>query len=188
MDGVSASIGYFGANGSRLQQMQRRSNSPTPLGALIGKIVEPLAAHKGMGVTTLLTQWPEIVGARIAQICRPAELKWPSVLPKRVQTLVPAQSTLVLRIDGAFALEAQHSAQAIIDRINAHLGWACVSKVVFRQAPLEALRIERSKSVAPSALAMEIASEHTGQVEQEDLREALTQLGARVIDKAGRSE
>ena len=120
MDGVSASIGYFGANGSRLQQMERRSNSPTPLGALIGKIVEPVAANKGMGVTTLLTQWPEIVGARIAQICRPAELKWPSVLPKRVQTFVPAQSTLVLRVDGAFALEAQHSAQVIIDRINAH--------------------------------------------------------------------
>ena len=165
--------------------MERRSKSPTPLGALIGKIVEPVAADKGMGVTTLLTQWPEIVGGRIARICRPVELKWPAVLSKRVETIVPGQSTLVLRVDGAFALEAQHSAHIIVDRINAHLGWACVAKVAFRQGPLDISKTDRSKNVAPSASAMEIASKHTGQVQQEDLREALTQLGARVIDKAG---
>jgi hypothetical protein len=166
--------------------MEKRLKSPMPLGALIGKIVEPVAASKGMGVTTLLTQWPEIVGTRLAKICRPVELKWPAVLSKRAETAVPPQSTLILRVDGAFALEAQHSALVIVERINAHLGWACVAKVAFRQGPLDNAEASRRENPAPSALAKETATRHTAQIEQEDLREALTQLGARVIDKAGR--
>jgi hypothetical protein len=163
--------------------------SPTPLGALISKIVEPVAASKGIGVATLLTQWPEIVGSRIAKICRPVELKWPAAHSKRLAPHQPAQSTLVLCIDGAFALEAQHSAQGIVDSINAHFGWACVAKVVFRQGPIEEPETKKKARIKPpSASAIEIASAHTCQVERTDLRESLTQLGARVIDKTGDSK
>jgi len=47
----------------------------------------------------------------------------------------------VLRIDGAFALEAQHAAATIVARVNAHLGWRCVARLAFRQA-----RCRRSQS------------------------------------------
>jgi hypothetical protein len=156
-----------------------------PLGTLIGKIVEPVAARKGMGVTTLLTQWPEIVGSRLAKICRPVELKWPAIGVRRPEAAPPAQSTLVLRVDGAFALEAQHAALLIVNRINAHLGWACVAKVAFRQGPLDDPKAERPLRPAPSARAKAAAAGHTAQIEEADLREALTRLGARVIDKTG---
>jgi len=156
-----------------------------PLGALIGKIVEPVAARKGMGVTSLLTQWPEIVGSRLAKICRPVELKRPAIGARRPEAAPPAQSTLILRVDGAFALEAQHAALLIVDRINAHLGWACVAKVAFRQGPLDNPKADSAKRPAPSLAANAAAASHTARIEEADLREALTRLGTRVIDKAG---
>ena len=158
-----------------------------PLGALIGKIVEPVASSKGMGVTSLLTQWPEIVGSRLAKICRPVELKWPAVTAKRADAALPAQSTLVLRVDGAFALEAQHSALVIVEKINAHLGWACVGKVAFRQAPLDSPSDGRPPKAAPSAAANAAAARHAAEINEPELREALTRLGARVIDKASQT-
>jgi hypothetical protein len=165
--------------------MEKRSRYPMPLGALIGKIVEPVAASKGMGVTSLLTQWPEIVGTRLAKICRPVELKWPATMAKRVETAVPAQSTLILRVDSAFAIEAQHAATNIVDRINAHLGWACVAKVAFRQGPLERSEAVNARKPAPSPEANAAAASRTAEIGEPDLREALTRLGARVIDKTG---
>jgi hypothetical protein len=187
LDRPSAPTAYFGAKGFRLQQMASRPRSPVALGALIGKIVEPVAARKGMGVTSLLTQWPEIVGWRLAKICRPVELKWPAVGARRAEAAAPAQSTLILRVDGAFVLETQHAALLIVDRINAHLGWACVAKVAFRQGPLDDPKAERQRKPAPGARANAVAAGHTAQIEETDLREALTRLGARVIDKAGQS-
>ena len=167
--------------------MEKRSRYPIPLGALIGKIVEPAAASKGMGVTSLLTQWPEIVGTRLARICRPIELKWPAAMTKRVESAVPAQSTLILRVDGAFALEAQHAATTIVDRINAHLGWACVAKVAFRQGPLDKSEDAKLRKAAPGPAASAAAASRTADIREPDLREALTRLGAQVIDKAGRA-
>ena len=166
--------------------MEKRSRSPLPLGALIGKIVEPVAASKGMAVTSLLTQWPDIVGGRLAKICRPVELKWPTVVAKRMQTAVPPQSTLILRVDGAFAIEAQHAAANIVDRINAHLGWACVAKVAFRQGPLDASKTANARPPAPGAAATAAAANRTSEIGEPGLREALTRLGARVIDRADR--
>jgi len=165
--------------------MERRPRYPTPLGALIGKIVEPVAARKGMGVTSLLTQWPEIVGARLAKICRPIELKWPPVGSRLTEAPLPSQSTLVLRVDGAFALEAQHAGPLIVERINGHLGWACVGKVAFRQGPLDEPKAERPRRPAPDAEAKSAAARHAAEIVDADLREAMTRLGAQVINKSG---
>ena len=165
--------------------MEKRSKYATPLGALIGRIVEPAAARKGMGVTSLLTQWPEIVGPRLAKICRPVELKWPTAPAKRVESAARAQSTLILRVDGPFALEAQHAATTILDRINAHLGWACVAKVAFRQGPIEKSEIAEPRRPSPGAAANAAAATRTADIREADLRDALTRLGARVLDRAG---
>jgi hypothetical protein len=164
--------------------MQSRQRSPTPLGALIGKIVEPVAQRKGMGVTSLLTQWPEIVGARLAKICRPMELKWPAGGPRRLQSAGPAPATLVLRVDGAFALEAQHAAQLMVDRINGSLGWACVGRIAFRQGPLDEPQRPPPR-LAPDARANAAAAKRAADIADAELREAMTRLGAEVIARAG---
>jgi diaminopimelate epimerase len=156
-----------------------------PLSAFVGDLVAPALARQGLGETGLVADWPEIVGARIASHCRPIEIQWPPRAPKRDPAAPIAPATLVLRVESAFALEAQHCAATIIERANAHLGWRCIGKIAFRQGPLDAGPKRAAKASAPSARATALAEARSAPIEAEALREAVTRLGARVIDRSG---
>ncbi len=156
------------------------------LGSLLKGVVEPTLAARGLGQTSLVTAWPEIVGAEIARYARPIQIQWPPRGAKRgPEETAPA--TLVLRVDGAFALEAQHASKIIIERVNAHLGWRCIDRIAFRQGPLAELKGKRRAPPAPSAKAQAEASALAAPIEDEELRQALTKLGARAIDRAVRA-
>jgi len=163
----------------------RWNRGAAPLGDFLAELVAPALARQGLGETSLVTDWTEIVGAQIAGRCRPIEVQWPPRASRRDPDMPVAPATLVLRVEGAFALEAQHSTATIIERVNAHLGWRCIGKVAFRQGPLDAARKRAPKTAAPSARAKELAQAYAAPIEAEGLRDALTRLGARVIDKAG---
>ena len=161
-----------------------RRGDAAPLGAFLGALVEPALARQGLGETSLVTDWSVIAGARLAGGCRPIEVQWPRTL-RRDPDAPAALATLVLRVEGAFALEAQHSAQMIIERVNAHLGWRCIGKIAFRQGPLDSAEMRAPKATPPSARARELAEGYAAPIESGELREALARLGARVIDKSG---
>jgi len=155
------------------------------LGSLIEGVVEPTLAARGLGEISLITDWPEIVGTEIARYARPLQIQWPRRGAKR-RPEESAAATLVLRVDGAFALEAQHARAIIVERVNAHLGWRCVEKIAFRQGPLAEAKKTRRAAPAPSAEAQAEALALAAPIEDEELRQALTRLGARAIDRAGR--
>ena len=48
----------------------------------------------------------------------------------------PEPATLVVRVESAFALEMQHLAPIVIERVNAHYGWRCVGRLVLKQGPV----------------------------------------------------
>ncbi len=156
------------------------------LGSLLKGVVEPTLAARGLGETSLVTAWPEIVGAEIARYARPIQIQWPPRGAKRgPEETAPA--TLVLRVDGAFALEAQHASAIIVERVNAHLGWRCIERLAFRQGPLAEMKKPRRGAPAPSAKAQAQAVALAERIEDEELRQALTKLGARAIDRAART-
>jgi len=155
------------------------------LGSLIGAMVEPALAARGLGEASLIADWPEIVGATIARYARPIQIQWPRRGAKR-RPEESAAATLVLRVDGAFALEAQHAREIIVERVNAHLGWRCIERIAFRQGPLAEAKKKRRAAPAPSAEAQAEAVALAAPIEDEELRQALTRLGARAIDRAGR--
>ena len=156
----------------------------TPLGAHVGALMSPALAARGLGEASLVSLWPEIVGADIARYARFQQLQWPPRGAKRDPEEKTAAATLVLRIDGAFAVEAQHAAATVVARVNAHLGWRCVERIAFRQGPLEPPRERRSRPAPPSPLALARARDMGRGIEDEELREALARLGARILDKA----
>ncbi len=166
--------------------MTRERSGAKPLGALMRGVIEPTLARRGIGEATLIADWPAIVGDAISCYARPLELQWPARPTKRDPDAPVAPATLVLRVDGAFALEAQHNAAVIVERVNSHLGWRCVDKVAFRQGPLPALKDKRSAPPAPSDLAVAEAQRAAAAVGDEALREALTRYGARAIDRSAR--
>lgn len=155
----------------------------SPLGDFVKPLVEPVLAKQGFGEASLVGSWSEIVGETIARHCQPIKLQWPPRPPKRDPESPIEPAMLVLRVEGGFALEAQHSAALIIERVNAHLGWHCVGKLAFRQGPIEAAP-RRRRAAPPSAEAMEKAQAAAAAIEGEALRDALTHLGSRVIDEA----
>jgi hypothetical protein len=88
---------------------------------------------------------------------------------------------LVVRVDGAFALELQHLAPLLIERINAHLGWRCIGKLALRQAPLAGRPPRRTPVGPPKPAALEAARDLTGGIADEALRDALVRLGSRAL-------
>jgi hypothetical protein len=156
------------------------------LAEFLPEVIEAALAARGLSEASLIADWPAIVGETIARYARPIQLQWPPRLQKRDPEAPLAPSTLVLRVEGAFALEAQHSAAVIVERVNAHLGWRCVDKLAFRQGPLPPLKEKRRPAARPSAEAEAAATRATSSIANEDLREALTRLGARAIDRSTR--
>ena len=72
----------------------------------------------------------------------------------------------------------------IVARANAHLGWRCVDKIAFRQGPLPQLKAKRRPASTPSDAAKAAARAVASPIVDDGLRDAVTQLGARAIDKS----
>jgi hypothetical protein len=154
------------------------------LGDFVAPLVEPALAKQGFGEASLIADWIEIVGESIGRGCRPIKLQWPPRAPKRDPESPPEPATLVLRVETGLALEVQHSAPQIIERVNAHLGWRCVGKLAFRQGPLGTSAPVQRRRGPPAKDAVESAQRLASAIEHEGLREAVTAFGARVIESA----
>ena len=162
-----------------------KARGAAQLGEFVADLVAPALARQGLGETGLVLDWPEIVGAQIAASCRPIEIQWPPRASRRDPDAPVAPATLVLRVEGAFALELQHAGAVVIERVNAHLGWRCIGKIAFRQGPLAAQPRRRPAPPPPGAEACAEARRLAAPIEAEDLRDAVTRLGAQVIARNG---
>jgi hypothetical protein len=166
--------------------MKRGRGGAKPLAEFTSGLIGEALAARGLSEASLIADWPAIVGENLARHARPIELQWPPRAAKRDPDAPAAPATLVLRVESAFALEAQHSASMIVDRVNAHLGWRCVAKIAFRQGPLPPLKEKRRAATHPSEAAEAAARAAAAQIEDDGLREAVARLGARAIDREDR--
>ena len=150
-------------------------SQPKPLSALVSKTIADLLARQGFASTGIVTHWPQIVGAEIADHAEPMRMVW----PRRVHEDDPEPATLVLRVEGPVALEIQHLSGVIIEKVNRFFGWRAVGRIQIRQAPL--VRREKKKAPPPPdpAVVARLAAGMTD-IADEDLRGALARLGAAV--------
>jgi hypothetical protein len=171
--------------GAILKPPERKRTQPAQVGALLAGIVAPTLAARGLGQMSLIADWPDIVGADVARYAQPTQIQWPPRGARQDPNAV-APATLVLRVDPAFVLEAQHAAPIIVQRVNAHLGWRCVGRIAFRQGPLAPTRRPRRVAPAPSEDARRQAAALAAPIADDELRSALARLGARAIDREAR--
>ncbi|MCL4765638.1 MAG: DUF721 domain-containing protein [Hyphomicrobiaceae bacterium] len=139
----------------------------------------------GFASAALLTDWASIAGADIASYTAPERLKWPRGVDAYREVEAGAErrpgATLVLRVDGPRAIELQHKARQLVDRINASFGYRAVADLRFVQAPLAGAAVaarEPSVSSRPDRSAPE--TPELAAVEDEALRAALARLQASV--------
>lgn len=159
----------------------RKRNFPRPLGEFVPKAINPVVAKQGFGEADILLHWPEIAGARLAAVSEPLRLQWPVRPPGRSLDAAPDPASLVVRVEGAFALEFQHVGPLVVERVNARLGWRCVGRVILKQGPVRPRSAGRRQVLPPGPTERQRAADATQGIEDEDLRGALNRLGARVF-------
>jgi len=166
----------------------RSGNWSRPLADLIGTAIDPVFAKQGFGQSSIILYWDEIVGERIAAVAQPLKLQWPprgsAANPDR--KIEPA--SLVVRVESGFALELQHQAPFILDRINAHLGWKCVGRLSLKQGPLPRSEPSERQRTMPDTKAQRQAESLVGGIDDKALRDALARLGGRVLSDRSRSD
>jgi hypothetical protein len=150
---------------------------PRPLSALVAPCLGDVFARQGFASGELVTHWAEVVGADIAALAEPLKLQW----PRPVADDPPEPATLMLRVEGPAAIEVQHLAPQILERVNRYLGWRAVGRIGIRQAPLS--RAPARKRPPPPDEAATAAIAATLAVEDAPLRGALARLGAAVKQK-----
>jgi hypothetical protein len=152
-----------------------RPISAKPLSLLLNDVFADAYGKQGFAARELVTRWGEIAGPNIAAHSEPLKMQWPR--PVEGQPQEPA--TLVLRVEGPMALEIQHSADVILERVNRFFGWSAVGKLAFRQAPLSRSR-RPARPRPPDAKAVAQVAETLDSIEDEQLRDALARLGAAI--------
>lgn len=156
-----------------------KSSWSRPIADLVGAVVDPTLARRGFGQSDVIFYWDEIVGERIASMSQPIGLNWPA----RNRSSAAA-AALVVRVESGFALELQHLSGVVLERVNAHLGWRCVDRLVLKQGPIERRRQVRERPPRPTPEIMKEAEAATGAVSEVGLRDALTRLGACVLTRS----
>jgi hypothetical protein len=152
--------------------------SARAVGSFLPALTTKAFQKYGFSTVSLLTDWPAIVGSELAKFTSPERLKWRrrGEQPEGDEDASSgrAGATLMLRVDGAKALDVQYQARQIIERINAYFGYAAVTDLRLIQAPAQTSPPARTRPVA-QPLTLEVAD-----IADADLRDALARLGGGV--------
>lgn len=95
---------------------------------LLGEILDAAARRRGFAEASLLADWAMIVGPALARRCQPVRVDH---APGR-----RSGGTLLVQVGGAAALEIQHAAPQLLERINAYFGHKAVRQLRLLQMPL----------------------------------------------------
>ena len=163
------------------RQVMNKPSRPfaRPLRELLGKLVGDAFARQGFASAELVMRWDDIVGHEIAAHSEPIKLQW----PRRSDGEDGEAATLVLRVEGPAAIEIQHLAGLICERVNRFLGWRAVGRLALRQAPLRRRQTPAPHATDPAAAAR--IAENLPDIKDAKLKEALARLGA-AVNRANR--
>jgi hypothetical protein len=155
--------------------IERRGHGLRAIAAPVAQVAGPALKRRGLAQGRLLTDWPEIVGAKLAEHSRP-------------EKLVPAKSadgggTLEVRVAGPWAVEIQHLAPAIIERINRYFGYQAVGRLRLVHAPVSDIApAPPAVPVAPDPAAEAAVEAALSGIDDPALRDALAGLGRALLE------
>ncbi|MDE1569464.1 DUF721 domain-containing protein [Aquabacter sp. P-9] len=144
---------------------------PRPLADLVGPTIADACGRAGFSTVEIVTHWDEIAGPELGPRSMPVKLQWPRDGNQ--------EATLVVRVEGPYAIEMQYAAAQIVERINTYFGWRCVTRIALRQGPVPPRRVP-PRPVEPDPAAVAEARRQIGAFENEGLAASLARLGALV--------
>jgi hypothetical protein len=145
-----------------------------PVGIATSRLAGAIASRHGGGVLARLkADWPSIIGSEFAAAT------WPQALGR--------DGVLKLRVAAAMALELQHRAPLLIERINVYLGRPAISRLVLVQGPLPLPSSPGPATPPPLADAdAQAIEQQLAAITDSELRAALIRLGKNVVSGAPR--
>lgn len=157
-----------------------RRNYMVALSAEVPGIAKQALGSRGYAEAGLFTHWAEIAGAQLAASSLPIKLGFPRGRRD--------EGTLTVRCGGAAALELQHLAPSILERINGHFGYRAVARLRIEQGA-----VSPRKVAAPppplTRLEQNAVMAATAPVENPDIRDSLSRLGTAIRRRdKGRNE
>jgi len=155
---------------------------PRALAELTGATLSDVLRRRGFASSELIARWAEIAGVEIAALSQPIKISWPRLREGSAeQDEAIDAATLVLRVEGPAALDIQHQAPVIIERVNRFFGWSAIGRIALRQAPLRRRARPPDRPPPDPAEAERIAAAIP--IDDDALRRALGRLGAAVKRK-----
>ncbi|MCX8099962.1 MAG: DciA family protein [Geminicoccaceae bacterium] len=153
---------------------EERRRAPVRAALLVAALLPPAARRRSLAAASILDAWPTIVGPELAARCTPLALRFPQA--------GRGGGVLELAARAGAALELQHALPQLVERINGHLGWRAVARILLRQRvptnPPPATATPRpTDPVVRAAIEADLASLADG-----DLRTALARLGGRLLE------
>ncbi|MGB3738401.1 MAG: DciA family protein [Pontixanthobacter sp.] len=126
------------------RQWERPRGGPAkPISDLMPQIGRTAFRRFGFVQSSVVTRWPEIVGAHHARVCVPEAIRFP---PGEKE-----DGILQLVVLPAHAPLIQHVIPEIMDRVNRFFGYQAVARVKMRQGEVKPPPAER-RAVAPPSL------------------------------------
>ena len=119
-----------------------RSSGTPHVSKVLGRITGRTMNRRGFSDSRMLENWSAIVGPQLAAMSQPVRLSRRKSGRDGEET---AGGVLTVKAEGAIALEIQHLAPQIIDRLNSYYGYAAIARLNIVQGPV---------TVTPSPLSL----------------------------------
>lgn len=164
----------------------KRRNRAAPVADVALPVLRSVLKKRGFATADILSCWPEIVGPTLAGYTLPERLSWPRGGQSTEGPWNSAGAKLTVRADGPAALELQHMAPLVIERINGFFGYEAVARISIVQGIVATPPPDKPRPPScPPEKHLEIASMTDG-VEDKNLQSALQRLGRSVAAKETR--
>ena len=139
------------------------------VGMAVSKLAAPIVAKRGGGILVRLkAEWGAIIGADWAAVT------WPTALGR--------DGVLKLRTASGTALELQHRAPLLIERINLFFGRQVIIRLALVQGPLPLASPPTGPILRPLGPGeVKALHERLSEITDPELRDALARLGRAVI-------
>lgn len=152
----------------------RRYNRSVSIARPLRSVTGPLIKKHGFTEPQIFHQWAEIVGETMAGMSCPMRIS----RNRSSKAGYRSGATLTVRVAGAAALELEHSAPQILERINVFYGHKAVTRLRLEQGPLPL----KSRKPEPfkrnlTATEEEELRRDVEKVSDPDLRKSLEALG-----------
>jgi hypothetical protein len=156
-----------------------RGGEARMIGDLMPAIGRTAFRRFGFIQSSVVTRWPEIVGAAHARHCAPESIRFPAG--------EKSEGTLHLVVSPAHAPIIQHVVPEIIDRVNRFFGYRAVAQVRMRQGAVQAPKIKETRAAPPALksgpIEMGAALRDIGDPELRTVLESLARSLDRMSDK-----